>query len=174
MHEKELSDSDVEKVTLSILKAGFALVAEPKEIKYKPKSIVDAQFSMPFGAAMAILHGKATLDEYTEQNLQSSSVKKMMQKITCIKDPEIEKDFPKKWAARATIKTTAGQQYTANIDYPKGDPENPFSWEELIRKFQYLISPVYSEARQTRIIEKVRSFEKLRDVNEFSELLVKA
>ena len=94
MRENELSDSDIDKVTLSILKAGFALIAEPKEFKHNPKSIVDAQFSMPFGAAMAILHGKATLDEYTEENLRSPAVKSLMRKITCIQDPQIEKDFP--------------------------------------------------------------------------------
>jgi 2-methylcitrate dehydratase PrpD len=173
MRENELFDSDIENVTLSILNAGFALVAEPEEIKYNPKAIVDAQFSMPFGAAMAVLYGKATLDQYTQQNLRSPAVKKMMRKITCIKDPEIEKDFPKKWAAVAKIKTTTGQQYAANIDYPKGDPENPFSWEELISKFQNLISPVYSEARQIQIIEKIRSLEQIRDVSELSKLLAK-
>jgi len=171
MREYDLSDSDIENVTLSILNAGFALVAEPEDIKYNPKSIVDAQFSMPFGAAMAILYGKATLDEYTQPNLHSPAVKKMMTKIRCIKDPDIEKDFPKKWAAVAKIETTTGKQYAANIDYPKGDPENPFSWEELIAKFQNLISPVYPEPRQIQIIEKVRSLDQIRDVIELSKLL---
>ncbi len=173
MREYELSDLDVENVTLSILDAGFALIAEPEEIKYNPKSIVDAQFSMPFGAAMAILHGQATLDEYTPKNLRAPAVKKMMRKIRCIKDPEIEKDFPRKWAAVAKIKTTTGQQYAASIDYPRGDPENPLSWMELIAKFQNLISPVYSETRQRQIIEKVRSFEQIGDIRELSELLAK-
>ena len=173
MREYELSDLDIENVTLSILDAGFALIAEPEEIKYNPKSIVDAQFSMPFGAAMAILYGQATLDEYTPKNLRSPAVKKMMRKIRCIKDPEIEKDFPKKWAAVAKIKTTTGKQYAASINYPRGDPENPFSWKELIAKFQNLISPVYSETRQGQIIEKVRSLEQIQDVRELSELLAR-
>jgi 2-methylcitrate dehydratase PrpD len=173
MRENELSDSDIENVTVSILKAGFALVAEPEDIKYKPKSIVDAQFSMPFGAAVAILHGKATLDEYTQQNLHSPAVKEMMTKIACITDPEIEKDFPKKWPAVAKIKTTTGREYITNIDYPKGDPENPFSWKELIDKFKNLISPIFSETKQNQIIEKIRSLEQIRDVSELSKLLAK-
>jgi 2-methylcitrate dehydratase PrpD len=171
MRENELSAADIENVTLSILKAGFALVAEPEDIKYNPKSIVDAQFSMPFGAAMAILHGKASLDQYTQENLSSQLVKEMMIKITCINDPEIEKDFPKKWPAVAIIKTTDGKEYTAKVDYPKGDPENPFTWEELIEKFRNLISPVFSEAGQNQIIEKVRSLEQIQDVTELSAIL---
>ena len=173
MRENELSAAHIENVTLSVLKAGFALVAEPEDLKINPRSIVDAQFSMPFGAAMAILHGKASLDQYTEENLSSPSVKAMMTKITCVKDPEIEKDFPKKWPALAKIKTKDGQEYSANIDYPKGDPENPFTWEELIEKFRNLIAPVFSEARQDQIIEKVQSLEQTQDVTILSNLLVK-
>ena len=31
------------------------IVAEPRERKYHPQSVVDAQFSMPFGAAVAAI-----------------------------------------------------------------------------------------------------------------------
>jgi 2-methylcitrate dehydratase PrpD len=173
MRENELSAADIENVTLSVLEAGFALVAEPEDLKYNPKTIVDAQFSMPFGAAMAILHGKASLDQYTEDNLSSSLVKETMRKIKCLKDPEIERDFPRKWTAIAKIKTTDGNAYTAKVEYPKGDPENPFTWDELIEKFRTLISAVFPEARQNQIIETIRSLDQTRDVNELSDLLAK-
>jgi 2-methylcitrate dehydratase PrpD len=173
MRENKLSASDIENVTLSILKAGVALVAEPREIKYNPRSIVDAQFSMPFGAAVAVLYGRAALDEYTEKNLNSPSVKAMMAKVVCVEDPEIEKEFPKKWPAKAKIKTKTGQEYTISIEYPKGDPENPFSWEELTAKFRNLISPVFSEKRQNQIIETIRSLEQMPDTGELSGLLAK-
>ena len=171
MRENELSAADIERVNLAVLKAGFALVAEPEDIKYNPQSIVDAQFSMPFGAAMAILHGKASLDQYTQENLKSPLVREVMRKVKCIHDPEIEKDFPRKWKAVAEIRTTDGRAYTAKVDYPKGDPENPFTWEELIEKFRNLISKVFSENRQDQIIKTIRSLEQSRDVTELSDLL---
>ena len=48
---------DVERVRLGTLRAGSRLIAEPKEVKYNPQTVVDAQFSMPFGAAVALLYG---------------------------------------------------------------------------------------------------------------------
>ena len=102
--------NDIEKITLGVLKTGHALVVVPKEKKYNPESIVDAQFSMPFGAAVAVLYGKATLDEYTPDNLRSSKVKKMMARVECKEDPGIEKDFPKKWPASVTIQKKAGKK----------------------------------------------------------------
>ena len=171
MRDNELSAAEIEYVNLAVLKAGFALVAEPEELKYNPESIVDAQFSMPFGAAMAILHGQASLDQYTEENLNSPLVKAVMRKVKCINDPEIEKDFPRKWKALAEIGTTDGKAYTAKVDYPKGDPENPFTWEELIEKYRNLISTVFPEDRQNQIIATIQSLDQSPDVTELSNLL---
>jgi 2-methylcitrate dehydratase PrpD len=173
VRENKIDASQIEKVILGILEAGFALVAEPEEQKSDPKSIVDAQFSMPFGAAVAILHGKATLDEYTLESINSARVRELMGKISCVRDPELEKEYPKKWSASVTLLTKDGKAYSTRIDYPKGDPENPLTWDELIDKFRDLISPVLGEARQNEIIERVKSLEKEQDLKAFSMLLLK-
>ncbi|MFQ5484668.1 MAG: MmgE/PrpD family protein, partial [Desulfobacterales bacterium] len=125
--ENKLKPRDIKGVILGVLEAGFPIVAEPKELKISPGSVVDAQFSMPFGAAVAILYGKATLDEYTMEKISSIEVKEMMKRVSCVKDPEIEKSFPKRWPASATVVTKNGETYCARIDYPKGDPENPLT-----------------------------------------------
>jgi 2-methylcitrate dehydratase PrpD len=173
LRKNRLKAADIEKVTLGILKAGFALVAEPEELKRNPMSVVDAQFSMPFGAAVAMLHGKATLDEYTLENVKSSQVKELMDRIHCVVDPELEKEYPKRWPASANIVTKDGKQFSDRIDYPKGDPENPLSWDELIDKFKNLISPVFPMAKQDEIIDRVRSMEQEDDVIAFSMFLLK-
>lgn len=171
MGESRIDPSCIENVTLGVLKTGFPIVCRPEEVKYNPRSIVDAQFSMPFGAAVAILFGKATLDEYTLENIKAPRIKEMMSKIRCVEDPELEKEFPKKWPASVMITTKNGEEHSALIDYPKGDPENPLSWDELIDKFKDLTAPIFSCAKQDAIIEKVRSLELEDDINSFSEYL---
>jgi 2-methylcitrate dehydratase PrpD len=173
LQENKLNTAEIDKVTLGILKAGFALVAEPEELKRNPMSIVAAQFSMPFGAAVAMLYGKATLDEYTLENVKSSRAKELMDRIFCVEDPELEKEYPRKWPASVIIETIDGKQYSARIDYPKGDPENPLSWDELIDKFKSLISPVFFSEKQNEIITRVKSLEKENDLNDFSKVLSK-
>ena len=173
MNENRLKSSDIEKVTLGILKAGFPIVSQPEDLKYNPKTIVDAQFSMPFGAAVAILYGKASLEEYTLENISSPRVKQVMSRISCVEDEELEKEFPKKWPASVTIFTKDGKQYSVRIDYPKGDPENPLSWEELIGKFKEMTLPVFSSERANKIIDRVRSLEQENDLSSFSRLLLR-
>jgi 2-methylcitrate dehydratase PrpD len=174
IHKHDLKPSEIEKVTLGILKAGFPIVAQPEESKYNPKTIVDAQFSMPFGAAVAILHGRATLEEYTQENMMSSEIKEMMERIHCVEDPELERDYPRKWPASVFLSTKSGQQYHTKIEFPKGDPENPLTWDELIHKFKSLASLVFTDRKCDEIIGHVKKIELAEDLKDLSGLLSKS
>lgn len=171
MRENGLSSKDVDKVTVGVLKAGFPIVAEPQAQKYNPHTIYEAQFSMPFGAALALVYGKAGLDEYTEANLISPQVKAMMSRVSCVLDPELDKVYPKHWPASVEIITKGGRKFSTRIDYPKGDPENPLSWEELIQKFSELSSSVFPEARRKEITSRVRSLETEENITSLTNLL---
>jgi 2-methylcitrate dehydratase PrpD len=171
IRENRLEPADIDTVTLGILKTGIPIVAEPREQKLNPKSVVDAQFSMPFGAAVAIVKGKATLDEYIEQNLTDPAVRDMMNRIVCVQDDELEPEFPKKWPAKASIRTKAGKEYRTRVDFPKGDPENPLSWDELITKFTNLSSSVFKKSRIEEIVKRVRNLDGEKSMVSFSEIL---
>jgi 2-methylcitrate dehydratase PrpD len=171
MKESRLRAQDVEQVKLGILEAGMPIISEPRELKYNPRTVVDAQFSMPFGAALALLYGKAGLDEYTEVNLGSPEIRELMSRVSCVADPELDKVYPRKWPASVEIITKAGKKLSARIDYPKGDPENPLSWEELIQKFNRLSAPVFSEGRRAEIISRVRSLEAEPSISSLISLL---
>ena len=53
---EELEPEAIEAIGCGVLSAGVGLVAEPAEQKRSVKSEVDAQFSMPFAAALALTH----------------------------------------------------------------------------------------------------------------------
>jgi len=169
--ENDLLPYQVEKVRLGLLAAGAPLIAEPIKDKYRPQSIVDAQFSMPFGAAVAILYNKAGLGEFHLSKIRSEDVRQMMRKVECFVDPELDKTFPEQWCATAEIFTKNGKRYFTKVEYCKGDPENPLSWEELIEKFHDLSHRVMTKERRLKIVDQVKSFEKVRDVKKWSPLL---
>jgi 2-methylcitrate dehydratase PrpD len=168
--EIDLKPDQVKEITVGVLKAGYNTVAAPIEEKRAPKSVVDAQFSMPFAAAIAVLYGRASLNEYTDEVLAEPQMKDMMSKVICVEDDAIEADFPRKWPAWVEVVTTDGRRTRADVEYPKGDPVNPLSWEELEGKFRGLTEPVISSHRQDQIISAVKSLEKIDDVRELAWL----
>ena len=173
MKQEHLKADEVERLTVGVLKAGFPIVVTPEKLKYNPLSVVDAQFSMPFGAAVAILYGRASLEEYTQEKVESPQVKEMMDKITCIENPELDKVYPKQWPASVQIRTKDGRTFSTWIDSPKGDPENPLSWDELIEKFHELTPSIYSKGRVEKLIDQTKKIERQRNLKQWTPVLLK-
>ncbi|MFB3886758.1 MAG: MmgE/PrpD family protein [Thermodesulfobacteriota bacterium] len=171
--ENDLPPEQVEKVKLGVLRAGIPLVADPIEGKCSPRSIVDAQFSMPFGGAVALLYRKAGLEEFQLRHIRSERVQQMMRRIECIEDPDLERTFPRQWCGTAEILTKDGKRYFTKIEYPKGDPENPLSWEEMIEKFYSLSNRFLTKERRLRIVNEVKSLERIRNLRKWSPLLLR-
>jgi len=173
VRENDLQPDQIQRVRLGLLRAGAPLIAEPIENKYRPQSIVDAQFSMPFGAAVAVLYRKAGLGEFHLSKINSEEVNRMMRQVECVVDPDLDKTFPKQWCATAEILTKDGKRYFIKIEYPKGDPENPLSWEEMVEKFYSLTGRLMGRERRLKIVDQVRSLETIRDLKKWSPLLLR-
>ena len=161
----------MEEVTIGVLSGGFKLVASPEEDKANPKTVVDMQFSMPFGAAVALAYGRASLQEYAEGVPEQPEIRRIMQQVKCVTDPELDAHFPKEFRAWAEVATTDGRTLRSDIRYPKGDPENALSWDEMKDKFLTLTSPVISAERQQEIIAAIESLEEMEDVRQLAALL---
>jgi 2-methylcitrate dehydratase PrpD len=138
MQEQNLESSQIQLIEVAVLEAGWGIVAEPRDKKYTPESVVDMQFSMPFGAAVAAIDGAAGLDQFTVEKARSPKVRELMNKVALVKDPRIEETFPREWPARVSIELADGRRHEKFVRYPKGDPENALTWDEMETKFRAL------------------------------------
>lgn len=157
MRENAIEPEDVRQIEVAVLEAGWGIVCEPAERKYHPESVVDAQFSMPFGAAVAVLCGAAGLEEFTFTQIRSPRVQRMMSRVALERDERLEETFPREWPARVAIQLAGGHIYEKFVRYPKGDPENPLTWEEMTAKFRSLATSVLPPDRCDRIAAQITS-----------------
>jgi 2-methylcitrate dehydratase PrpD len=162
---------DVVEVRVGVLSAGMKLVSEPIEAKRNPQSVVDMQFSMPFGAAVALTYGRASLEEYQDGMPNNPQVKHVMERVQCVTDPQLDALFPRQMPAWAEVQTTDGRTLRRESAYPKGDPENPVSWDEMKAKFNLLSSPIINSKRQKEIIAAIESLDQMSDVRQLAALL---
>jgi len=148
------------RVSCGVLSGGRGLIADPIEQKRQASNIVNAQFSMPFGAAVAILTGKAGLAVFTDEWIQHPAVRELMHKVDCYTSPELDDYYPAEWRASARVEMDDGTQFSAQIRYALGDPHNPLSWEQLEARFHELVAPVIADERKREeIVEKVRGLD---------------
>jgi 2-methylcitrate dehydratase PrpD len=163
----DIHPEEVARVEVAVLEAGWPLVCEPRERKYSPSNIVDAQFSMPFGAAVALMYRDAGLDQFTVANLQSPELRSLMSKVILKKDIRIEQNFPAEWPAHVQVRLVTGEIFEKAVRSPKGDPENPLRWPELSAKFQSLATRVIPQNRCEQISDMVQGMNQtaiLRDI----------
>jgi len=174
MKDNALRPGDVSEITIGLLEVAYPIIAEPADLKYHPQSIVDAQFSLPFGAAVAVLYGNALPDQYSEEIIKSAEVAEVMKKVRIRKDPELERLYPRQWPSTVEIRTRGGGSYNTFVPYPKGDPENPLSWEELEEKFNGVTRSVYDPERQSRIADEMRNLSLCPKLDALKSLLMRA
>ena len=86
-------------------------------------------------------------------------------------DPEIEKVFPALQRVIVQINTKDGRSYTKQLDFPKGDPRNPLTDQEVEEKFAALADGVLSSGAQKRVKDTVWNLERVGSVNELMALM---
>ena len=97
-----------------------------------------AKMSTPYSTAVALIYGKAGLQEFGEDALNSSTVKALTKKVRVTADEALSRLFPDKQSAIVTIEAN-GRSYSEQVNFPKGEPENPLSEEEFRSRYDDLM-----------------------------------
>ena len=69
------------------------------------------------------------------------------------------------------ITTTDGREFEKQIDYPKGDPRNPLSDQEIEEKFDALAEPITTDESRKAIKDLVWNLEDLDSISRLMESL---
>jgi len=137
-----IAAEDVARVRLGVLSGGALLVADPIEAKRRPENVVDAQFSAPFAAAVALVHGSAGLSAYSLDSVRDPAIRSLMARTECYSDPALDAPYPERWPAAAEIELRDGRTVGTRVEYATGEPENPVPRDGLVAKFHDLVSPI--------------------------------
>jgi 2-methylcitrate dehydratase PrpD len=132
---------------------------------------VDAQFSLPWAIAVAISKNKTGIYEFRGEVLHDPEVLALAEKVTWELDPEAEAMYPKAYPATLIAELNDGRTFTAHVDYPKGDPENPTTREEALEKFHTLTEKFVDKGKRQKIIETVNCLEDLPNLAELADLV---
>jgi 2-methylcitrate dehydratase PrpD len=128
----------VERVEVGMLAAGIPIVCEPAEAKRRPRTVVDAQFSLPFGVAVALARGAASPDEFAPATLADPVVRALLERVVGVPDAALDAVFPSAWPCWVRITRRDAPALEARVEHPRGDPENFPSTADLEAKFRRL------------------------------------
>jgi 2-methylcitrate dehydratase PrpD len=148
------------------------LLTTPLERKLRPQTTVDAQFSLPYQAAVALMRGDVDIKTFCEENFKDPQVLELIPKVEWQKDEEFERRYPASYSCTVTVTMDNGQEFTSVIDNPKGDYRNPMTQEEIENKFIDLVRIEIDDVGKIKnIIAFVKEIEKANDINELFSLI---
>ena len=93
-----------------------------------------ARMSIPFAVATALMRGSADIDDFGVNAIHDLSLLNLVGKVSVLENGELTRQYPSKRMAIVTV-FTQGQTYSEVVSFPKGQPENPMTFGEIIQKF---------------------------------------
>jgi 2-methylcitrate dehydratase PrpD len=138
----------------------------------RPENIVAAQFSLPFDMALVLLHRKVAYEDLKAELYKDPKVIEIMDKVTNYIDAEAEAAYPKNYRAVVTMILNDGTSLKASIDFPRGDPENRPTPEELHDKFRSTAGMVLSKPNVERLLKSLIDLENMQ-IKQLTAMAVK-
>ena len=147
-------------------------LSQPPEVKCTPRTIIDAQFSVPWVVATTLVKGKVTVDDFTDEAIKRQDIQKIAQKITARLDPAMDRHGVGPGGVIITMKD--GTEYQEEVEHCLGSVERPMTFEDCTKKFRECatcsVKPLPT-GTVDKVIEMVGQLEKLDDATEIIRIL---
>jgi 2-methylcitrate dehydratase PrpD len=136
-----------------------------------PRNMLAAKFSIPFAVATTLVHGDTGVASFAPATVNESDVRELAKKVRVIEDPALTAMMPARRPARIRLTLTDGRVFKAQALVNKGDFEDPYSQDDLKRKYLDLSAPVWGDKAARTIYEVIGELETLRDMNHLTALI---
>jgi 2-methylcitrate dehydratase PrpD len=156
----------VERVEVGLVAAGFPIVCEPAERKRRPRSVVDQQFSLPFGIAVALARGAASPAEFVAETSDDPTVCALMDRVVAVRDAALDAQYPRVWPAWVRIALRDGRWLEEHVTHPLGDPERFPDAATLATKFRTLARRALPDVQVERLAAAVAALPGAPDVEQ--------
>lgn len=159
--ENNIKPDDVAQVKLYVNEITNYLINNPA-----PKNPYGCKFSIQYCTSVMLKNGVVGIEEFAPDVIQDPVVRELMSRTEVIQDADIEKvhdENPAKLASKVVLVLKDGRILERQVDFPKGDPDNPMTWNEAKEKFMHLAVPVYGEAKAEKLCKLIEHLEKCED-----------
>ena len=165
VRDKELTTEDVAQIDIKVVPYIYKLVGHPFKAGENPK--VNAQFSIQYCVANALLRKGSKLEHFDEPCIRDPRIMELVGRIHVHPEPALEKRGHNT-ALEMRVTTRDGNVYEKSLDIAPGFPENPLTWDEHHERFQDCISygrNLLPQENIEKIVLLVNSLEEVEDIS---------
>lgn len=169
-----ISSEMIDKVNVLVPPGTYDTVGKPLEFKENPE--VEAQFSLPYTIALALVKGRVSINDFERKTVMDNLlVQKVMEKVRI----SINEDLRDSGLSVSTpvileIYLNNGERICQTVEHCKGSPENPMSWKEVITKFNDCVkqsSKPWKRERIEQLIDAILGIDRIENTCLIAELI---
>jgi 2-methylcitrate dehydratase PrpD len=159
--------SDIERIHLTRM---YRYSSKEQGVTYSPDNVLAARLSIPYCLSLAAHRCSVTLDDFTRENLNDSSIVALMNKVEIVMDEALNREYPGGTAAMVLrVRMKDGREFEQFVRYPKGNPNNPMSADDVQAKFATLAARTLHDTKIRALSDMLLRLETLPDVGELMD-----
>ncbi len=156
--------ADIKAISIETYGPGYEIVKEPN-----PRTPYSGKFSLAYCVAAAVIDGRVDLEQFVAERFGPDGVRhpaiaELLSRTRVDVADDLTANYPAAWPVRLAIELSDGRVLHGAADFPRGNPENPVSTEELEAKFASLVTPSFGDDLARRGIALVRSLDAANDM----------
>ena len=136
------------------------------------RSKEEADHSLPYMVAAALLDGQVQPAQYAPQRIVRDDVQALLQKVSVAPDAGFSARFPREMPSRVDVELTDGKLLSASAAAYKGFTSQPLDWAAACEKFYPLVTPFTGDHLAREIARSVHELD-THSVRELAALLAK-
>lgn len=117
----------VTRIVAGINGQAYQAVCTPSSVRTCPNTPVEAQFSIPFTVAAALIDREVGLRHFTPEGLRRPDILTLAGRVECRVDEEIERDWPRRVSPASLTVEVGRVAISQRVDLPSGHPEKPMT-----------------------------------------------
>ena len=164
LQREKLKPEDIEKINVNTVR-----VLADSFVDYNPLNMIDAQFSVPYPAAM-VVYNVPRPQWYLDENLKNQTYLEMASRVKVEFDSKLDPNIGS-GPSNVLIFVKDGSCFETIVENPRGSPENPWTVEEIEEKFLELARAIIKPERSSRIIQDINKLESIDNTFNFTKLL---
>lgn len=163
MRENNLDPADIISIRVKTFREATLLDSR------SPQTTEEAQYSLPFVLAAALVDGSLGPEQMNESKLGDQMILEMAQKVHISVDPAAEKRFPRRTMASVEVLTRQGLTLNKFAEKTKGDWDMPLCDLELEEKFLRFSTSILPNLGATKVLNVIKRLEEVQSMKAFLE-----
>jgi 2-methylcitrate dehydratase PrpD len=161
-----IAAAHIETITIDACRPSVEISDRP-EAHDRFRAILSHQYC----AAVALLSGGLTLEDFDDARLRDPAVQALAAKVRVRHNPAFDAWLPGRWAHRVRVVLRDGRAVEVDSDDAPGGSANPLAPEFIVEKFRRLAVPVLGPEQTDALRRAVDTLEHLPDAGALARLL---